>query len=318
MKLLFSNFLLPFMSVLLMSQIQVSLSIKEWWEESKALELTSTNFRDIVGKDQYVLVKFYTKWCKYCKILAPIYDDVVDHLKTKGMSERVLIARIEANSNQEISMMYGVYSFPTIVLFGTHDVRPKAVYEGERSVKGFWFWLNKNMTPIKRSERYAQKKEQSKKDGQMNIVKTVQQVSGKSLDKDKENKGLKSNEPLRDKNTEETLVDTKEKIVSPHHHGNKTENATETEANNTNSTRKVNKERIEKMHSQLEALELGVSKTEKVLKELKFEILNQKEIKKNYSKKVLLFLLMTVILIVLFVSVKCVSSYGKVKNVHSN
>ena len=42
------------------------------------VELTSGNFDEIVGKEKYVVVKFYTKWCRYCRIMAPEYEKLYE------------------------------------------------------------------------------------------------------------------------------------------------------------------------------------------------------------------------------------------------
>ena len=81
-------------------------SLKEWWEDSKAVELNSNNFKTTLGNNKFLVVKFYTKWCHYCKLLAPTYDLLVDKIHEKNKTDLITISRLEANANNEISMLY--------------------------------------------------------------------------------------------------------------------------------------------------------------------------------------------------------------------
>ena len=55
--------------------------IKEWWEDSSAIDLTTTNIYKYIGKDKYVIVEFFTKWCFYCKLLFPEYEKIYNDNK---------------------------------------------------------------------------------------------------------------------------------------------------------------------------------------------------------------------------------------------
>lgn len=138
--------------ILLFLFLKYSSCLKEWWEDSKAVELNSTNFKATLGNNKFLIVKFYTKWCHYCKILAPTYDQLVEKVQEKNKTDLVTISRLEANSNNEIAMIYGIYSFPTIVMFDKSG-KPVSLYEGSRTVPGLWFWLNRVLPAVKRNER---------------------------------------------------------------------------------------------------------------------------------------------------------------------
>ena len=70
-----------FFSIIILSLIQTTLSIKEWWEETKVPILNETNFYDIIGHEKYVVVKFFTKWCIYCKYMSPEYEKFFEQNK---------------------------------------------------------------------------------------------------------------------------------------------------------------------------------------------------------------------------------------------
>lgn len=122
------------------------------------VELTNDNFDDVVGKDKYVLVKFYTKWCMYCRMLAPEYEKLYERYQEKRNNE-IIIARLEGGANDVIISRYGVYSFPLLGLFFPGDRRIKAVFQGQRTVDTLDNWLD-HMAP---KLEPPQKKEDPKK-----------------------------------------------------------------------------------------------------------------------------------------------------------
>ena len=116
-----------------------------------ALELTDQNFYDHVGKDKYVLIEFYTKWCKFCRVLAPEYDKLVDNVKNNGRDD-IVIARIEGGNNQISFMRYGVNAFPLIALFGPGTLRMKNYYRGMRECSMIERWVYDNCPKLSPEE----------------------------------------------------------------------------------------------------------------------------------------------------------------------
>lgn len=103
------------------------------------LELTSDTFDNNVGSDKYALVEFYTKWCRYCKDLAPEYEKLYEHYKQHRQD--VIISRIEGGANYAVLARYGIQSFPIIALFIPGDKRIKNVYQGPRTFERFNEWI---------------------------------------------------------------------------------------------------------------------------------------------------------------------------------
>jgi thiol-disulfide isomerase/thioredoxin len=131
--------------IFFMFLLKYSISLKEWWEDTAALELKSDNYWDIVGKEKYVVVKFYTKWCKYCREMAPEYEKIVDLLKKR---KDVIVARLDGGTHEDVVVKYGIYSFPVVVLFEPGSVNGIAVYQGERKVNLMSKWVEINAPPL--------------------------------------------------------------------------------------------------------------------------------------------------------------------------
>ena len=142
--------------LILILQIFISVSpIKEWWEETKVPLLTDSNFYDTVGKDKYVVVEFFTKWCMYCKMMANEYEKFYELYLTKR--EDVKVTKIECSINQKICMEYGIFAFPFIALFFPENKKMKSVFKYKRIKEDFDKWVNlvapkKNLKTIDKHE----------------------------------------------------------------------------------------------------------------------------------------------------------------------
>jgi len=102
--------------------------------------LTDGNFDDFIGGDKYVVVKFYTKWCRYCREMAPQYEVLYSNMK--GVRKDVIIARIDAEENSTIAYRYGIFSFPVVGFFAPKDKRLRSIHRGQRIATDLSNWIN--------------------------------------------------------------------------------------------------------------------------------------------------------------------------------
>ena len=88
-----------------------------------ALELTDANFEELVLKsDKPVLVDFWAAWCGPCRMLAPIVEEL-----GKDYADKVVIGKVDVDSNQKYAAQYGVRNIPTVLLFKGGEVVDKQV-----------------------------------------------------------------------------------------------------------------------------------------------------------------------------------------------
>ena len=68
--------------------------------------------RDVLASKTPVLVDFWTEWCAPCKPLAASLDELA-----KELGSKIVIAKINAEENPDITHKYGVRGFPTMMIF---------------------------------------------------------------------------------------------------------------------------------------------------------------------------------------------------------
>tara|TARA_B100001250_G_scaffold377044_1_gene365816 strand:- start:24 stop:344 length:321 start_codon:yes stop_codon:yes gene_type:complete len=78
----------------------------------KALEITDSNFNDIVSKNKTVLIDFWAEWCGPCRMIAPMIEELAGEYEGKA-----IIGKLDVDSNQESSIKFGVRSIPTLLVF---------------------------------------------------------------------------------------------------------------------------------------------------------------------------------------------------------
>lgn len=97
-----------------------------------------------------MIVKFYTKWCNFCRMLAPEYDKLVD--KFNSSRKDIIIGRLEAGANDIISNKYGINQFPIVALFKPGSKKIYSVFQGMRLSDHMADWINQNCPKIEINE----------------------------------------------------------------------------------------------------------------------------------------------------------------------
>ena len=87
------------------------------------LELTDSNFQEmIVQSDQPAVVDFWAEWCGPCRMLTPVVKELAEEY-----AGRVVVGKVDVDSNPGISMTYGIRNIPTLLFFKNGAVVDKQV-----------------------------------------------------------------------------------------------------------------------------------------------------------------------------------------------
>ncbi len=88
----------------------------------KALEITDSNFNDIVSKNKTVLVDFWAEWCGPCRMIAPMIEELAGEYDGKAV-----VGKLDIDNNQESSIKFGVRSIPTLLIFKDGELADRHV-----------------------------------------------------------------------------------------------------------------------------------------------------------------------------------------------
>lgn len=78
--------------------------------------------QDVLQSQLPVLVDYWAEWCGPCKMIAPILDDI-----SKEYANRLKIAKLNIDDNQQTPPKYGIRGIPTLMLFKNGNVEATKV-----------------------------------------------------------------------------------------------------------------------------------------------------------------------------------------------
>ncbi|WP_291369299.1 MULTISPECIES: thioredoxin [Cyclobacterium] len=96
---------------------------------AKAIEITDTNFDEIIKSEQPVLMDFWAEWCGPCKMIGPIVEELAADYEGKAT-----ITKLDVDSNPDIASKFGIRSIPTLLIFKDGQVVDKVIGAVPKSV----------------------------------------------------------------------------------------------------------------------------------------------------------------------------------------
>lgn len=94
-----------------------------------ALEVNDANFDEVVlQSDKPVLVDFWAEWCGPCRMIAPVVQELSQEYEGK-----VVVAKVDVDSNPGTAMKFGIRNIPTILFFKGGEIVDKHVGAAPKS-----------------------------------------------------------------------------------------------------------------------------------------------------------------------------------------
>lgn len=82
------------------------------------IAVTDASFAaEVLGADRPVLVKFDAEWCAPCKAMAPVIEEIAGEY-----ADRLTIATLDIDRNNQTPYKFGVRGVPTVILFDKGQV----------------------------------------------------------------------------------------------------------------------------------------------------------------------------------------------------
>ena len=76
------------------------------------IDVKTSDFEtEVLKSDKTVLVDFWAVWCRPCRMLSPVVDQVAEE------NPNIKVCKVNVDEEQQLAIKYGVMSIPTLLVF---------------------------------------------------------------------------------------------------------------------------------------------------------------------------------------------------------
>ena len=75
------------------------------------IEITNSNFEEVLTKNEITVVDFWAPWCSPCRVLGPIIEELA------GENTDVSIGKMNVDSNSNTAAGFSIRGIPTTIFF---------------------------------------------------------------------------------------------------------------------------------------------------------------------------------------------------------
>ena len=88
----------------------------------KAIEITDSNFEEVISGDKPVLVDFWAEWCGPCKMIGPVVEELAGDFEGKAV-----IGKVNVDDNSAVPSEYGIRNIPALLIFKNGEIVDKVI-----------------------------------------------------------------------------------------------------------------------------------------------------------------------------------------------
>lgn len=91
--------------------------------QNKMEHLNDSNFENFIKSHKNVVVDFFASWCRPCKMLAPVIEELADEYKDK----EIKIVKVDVDEARQIAQKFDIMSIPTMVFIQNEKIKDTVV-----------------------------------------------------------------------------------------------------------------------------------------------------------------------------------------------
>lgn len=87
------------------------------------ITITKDNFKEhLLSADKSVIIDFWAPWCRPCRAMAPVMDEVADEV-----DDNVIVAKVNVEEEPELASQFHVTSIPMLAVIKNGKLTATAV-----------------------------------------------------------------------------------------------------------------------------------------------------------------------------------------------
>lgn len=87
-----------------------------------AIEITDSNFEEIIQTDKPVVIDCWAEWCGPCRMVSPIIDEISEEYEGKAV-----VGKLDVDNNPTVTGKFKIRNIPTVLYIKNGEVVDKQV-----------------------------------------------------------------------------------------------------------------------------------------------------------------------------------------------